>query len=230
MNMNHKRGFITAGIFAIAGFIFAIPAYAGEPVIALIFPVLLILRIFMEKWDLFLLELLIMIINPIFYGIIGYLIGAFSKSTRQVLLITGLLAIVLLFSSFAPEFKRYIRHSRSINQLKQQAIRKLEADPNDIGALHWMGVHHLTRTGQYQEAEKYFRKIVDLESAEGDFSRGGQRSLIYLAIIYQSWGEHDKAENYYQKFIATTPDLTGDLVLVNYNNRYIKKRPNQQKR
>lgn len=172
-----------------------------------------------------------MITNPLFYGLIGYLVGIFSKSRPQIFYVTGLLAIILLFSSlYLDLIQPYIRHARSISQLKQQAIKKLEADPNDIGALHWMGVHHLTRTRQYQQAEKYFRKIVDLESTKADFSSNGQRSLIYLAIIYQSWGQHDKADNYYRQFIATAPDLQNDLVLLNYNNRYLKRKDKQENR
>jgi len=167
----------------------------------------------------------------------AYLVESFPKLRRQLFRVTCAigLSIIPLFILFTflylliiQPYIRHIEHARSINQLKQQAIKKLEADPNDIGALHWMGVHHLTRTRRYQEAEKYFRKIVDLESAEGDFSTGGQRSLIYLATIYQSWAEHDKAENYYQQFIATAPNLENDTVLISYNNRYLKKRNSQK--
>jgi len=233
--MNNKQGCITAAIFAIAGFIFATANFMANAITIPTFPAFLILRIFIGKWavlDAFVIyPYLIIIANPLLYGVVGYLIGLFSKSRRQIFCITGLLAIILLLSSlYFHLIGPYIERSRSINQHKQQMTKKLEVDPNDIYALHWMGYHHFTRTGQYQEAEKYFRKIVDLESTLSNFPTLQQRNLIYLDIIYQSWGEHDKAENYYQKFIATAPDLTGDLVLMNYNNRYIKKRPNQQKR
>lgn len=235
MNMNNKQGCITAAIFAIAGFIFATANFMANAITIPTFPAFLILRIFIGKWavlDAFVIyPYLIIIANPLLYGVVGYLIGLFSKSRRQIFCITGLLAIILLLSSlYFHLIGPYIERSRSINQHKQQMTKKLEVDPNDIYALHWMGYHHFTRTGQYQEAEKYFRKIVDLESTLSNFPTLQQRNLIYLAIIYQSWGEHDKAENYYRQFIATAPDLTGDLVLMNYNNRYIKKRPNQQKR
>lgn len=230
--MNKKRGWITAGLFATVGFIFATNTFIQTVSLVPTFPGYFILRIFMDAWDIghggY---LLMMITNPLFYGLIGYLVGIFSKSRPQIFYVTGLLAIILLFSSlYLDLIQPYIRHARSINQLKQQAIKKLEADPNDIGALHWMGVHHLTRTGQYQQAEKYFRKIVDLESTKADFSSNGQRSLIYLAIIYQSWGQHDKADNYYRQFIATAPDLQNDLVLLNYNNRYLKRKDKQENR
>lgn len=169
--------------------------------------------------------------NPLFYGVVGYLIGLFSKSRRQVFFITGLLAIILLFISlYFHLILPYIKDTRSTNQWVQQAIKKLEADPNDIITLHCMGVHHLNGTKQYREAEKYFRKVVDLESVKGSFSSQGQRSLIYLAIIYQSWGESERAEEHYQKFISTNPDLENDLVLVNYNHDYKLKRRNGQKK
>lgn len=233
MRLNNKRGSITAAILAIAGFIFVTANFMANAITIPSFPAFLILRIFIGKWavgDAFVIyPYLIIIANPLLYGVVGYLIGLFSKSRQQIFCITGLLAIILLFSSlYFHLIGPYIEHSRSINRMKQQAIKKLEANPNDIYALHWMGVHHLTRTRQYQEAEKYFRRVVELETYGCDFSTFVQRSLIHLAIIYQSQGKHDKAEYYYRQFIATDPDLKDDLVLLNYSNQYLRRRDNHE--
>jgi tetratricopeptide (TPR) repeat protein len=229
--MNNKRGLAVGGIFALAGLIFVFVIFKTNKGQVLMLPGCFILLIFMSMNDIF--EgghaNFIFLTNPLFYGVVGYLIGLFSKSRRQVFFIAGLLTSILLlyFHLICPCIK-YIKDTRSINRGVQQAIKKLEADPNDIFWLHCLGVHHLTRTSKYREAEKYFRKVVDLESAKGGFSAYGQRSLIYLAIIYQSWGESERAEEHYQKFIGTGPDLENDLVLLNYNNNYLKRKDNQK--
>jgi tetratricopeptide (TPR) repeat protein len=231
--MNNKRGLAVAGIFALAGFIFVAVSFKANTTIIPSLPGYFVLRMFLSEHDIFNSEYvyLMLVTNPLFYGMIGYLVGLFSKSHRQVFFIIGLLAIILLFISlYFHLIWPYIKDTRSTNRGVQQAIKKLEADPNDIITLHCMGVHHLNGTKQYREAEKYFRKVVDLESVKGGFSSQGQRSLIYLAIIYQSWGEYDRAEEHYQKFISTGPDLENDLVLLNYNNDYLKRRDNQKTR
>ena len=104
---------------------------------------------------------------------------------------------------------------------------RLAKDPNDIYALHWMGVKHFSRTGKYEEAEKYLQKVISIERPKGTYSIEGQRCLLYLALIYQSWNEKEKAENFYQQFLATNPDLKNDLVLLNYSNDYLRKRKSQ---
>lgn len=230
--MRNKRGLAVGGIFALAGLIFVVVSFKMNTGILPSVPGYFILRIFLSPMDIFEggYAYFMLITNSLFYGVIGYLIGLFSKSRRQAFFITGLLAIILLFISlYFHLILPYIKYTRSINQGVQQAIKKLEADPNDIFWLHCLGVHHFG-TGRYREAEKYFRKVVDLESVKGGFSAEGQRSLIYLAIIYQSWGESERAEEHYQKFIGTGPDLENDLVLLNYNNDYLKRKDNQKTR
>lgn len=228
MSIHWKRSAVTTLTFAVAGLVVAWLTMGTFPLVN--WPgyccLSLYLRIMQqhiwEEWH------YLLIANAAVYGVVGYFIGAFTKTNRQTLYFTGLFSFIVLFGGFCwflfSSYERYVRHSRSINELKQAAINKLEADSNDIYALHWMGVHHLTRTGQYREAEKYFRKVVDLESAKGGFSVYGQRGLIYLAIIYQSWGESEQAEEHYQKFIGTNPDFENDLALLNCNMDYLKKR------
>ena len=228
MGIHWKRGAVTAVTFAIAGFVVAWLTIGSFPLVnwpgycCLSLYLRIMQRHIWEEWH------YLLIANPVVYGVVGYFIGAFTKTNRQTLYFTGLFSVIVLFGAFSWFFfrgyERYVRHSRSISQGVQQAIKKLEADPNDIFWLHCLGVHHLTRTGQYREAEKYFRKVVDLESAKDGFSVYGQRSLIYLAIIYQSWGESERAEEYYQKFIGTNPDFENDLAFLNLNMDYLKRK------
>jgi tetratricopeptide (TPR) repeat protein len=228
MSIHWKRSAVTTLTFAIAGLVVAWLTIGSFPLVN--WPGYCCLSLYLRIMQKHIWEELqyLLIANAAVYGVVGYFIGAFTKTNRQTLYFTGLFSVIVLFGAFSwfffREHERYIRHSRLTNELKQSATGKLEVDPNDIYALHWMGVHHLTRTGQYREAEKYFRKVVDLESAKGGFSTEGQRSLIYLAIIYQSWGESERAEEHYRKFIGTNPDLENDLVLLNYNRDYLKRK------
>jgi len=163
----------------------------------------------------------VLLTNPVLYALAGYIISLLSKSRLHLFVIAGLLLSALLLSSLYFEgIEPMVRRSNRTDQLKRQALDKLQTNPNDIYSLHWMGVHHFTRTGDNQQAEKYFRKIVasEMEHEETLF----QRSLIYLAIIYQDQGKLNMAEECYSKFIKTSPDLKTDTVLLNYNNRYLK--------
>ncbi len=109
-------------------------------------------------------------------------------------------------------------------QFKNDMENRLAKDPNDIYALHAIGVKHFTKTMKVDEAEKYFQRVISIEEPKGAYSIEGQRCLLYLALIYQSWNEKEKAENYYQQFLATNPDLKKDFVLLNYSNNYLKKK------
>ncbi len=233
MRIQWKRSAVTTVIFTIAGFLITRLTLSSFPFIN--WPgfccLSLYIRIMQEhvwgEW------VFLLIANTAVYGIIGCLIGAFTRTDRQTLRIAGLFVIVVLsgtlFWNLYRGYERYASHSQLTEDLKQSATSKLEVDPNDIYALHWMGKHHLIKTRQYAEAEKYFRKIVDLESDKGAFSYEGQRSLIYLATIYQFWGRHQEAEKFYQKFIATGPDFKNDFLLWNYNNDYLNTKRKQTK-
>ncbi len=233
MSIHWKRSAVTTVIFAIAGFVIACLTFSSVPLVN--WPGICCLSLYLrimhesiwEKWE------YLFIANAVIYGVIGCFIGAFTRTSRQTLYITGLFVIIILVGAFSwlcfREYERYVKHSRSINEWKRLVTNRLEVDPNDIYALYWVGVHHLTRTGQYLEAERCFKKVVDLELTQNVFSSMGQHSLIYLAIIYQSWGRYQEAENFYQGFIATKPDFNNDLALLNYNNDYLKAKQQQKK-
>lgn len=233
MRIHWKRSAVTTVVFAVVGFVVALLTFGSFPLIN--WPGACCLSLYLrimhesiwEEWE------YLFIANAAVYAVIGCFIGAFTKTNRQTLYITGLFVAIILFGAFSllcfRECRSYVRRSQSTNELRRSVISKLEVDPNDITALHWMGVHHFTRTGQYQEAEKYFRRVVELEAFGGDSSSYVQRSFIYLAIIYQSWGRHQEAEDFYQKFIATEPDFKNDLVLLNYNNGYLRIKQQQRK-
>jgi hypothetical protein len=103
----------------------------------------------------------------------------------------------------------------------QAALDKAAQDPRDVHTLHWIGVQHLTKTRNLAEAERYFLQVVSV--AEFSDSRR-QRSLLYLAGIYQGQGKTLLAEQRFREFLETKPDLENDLVLRFYYNDFIKKR------
>lgn len=189
-------------------------------------PGILLLKIFWDDWEIghgaFIFNI---IANPIFYAVAGFCIGLLTKSMKAVSIWCGILAA----SFFSYHFYIYtlpkIRMENSIKREHQNDIPDMLAkDPNDIYALHAMGVKHFTKTLKFDEAAKYFQKVVSIEKPAGTYSTEGQRCLLYLALIYQSWNEKEKAEEYYQQFIATNPDLKNDFVLLQYSNNYLRKR------
>ncbi len=221
---NNRQGCVAAVIYAIAGLAFAylvvyvkttpLPGAPGIPVLFLFF----------DGWELghgaigFL-----FVTNPLVYAIAGYAVGGFSRSRRQAIYITGSLAIVLLFSSVYLQVVRpYVKHCHSVRQRTQRLTETLAAKPNDIEALFGMGVLRFDSTSEPELAKKSFLRVVELEEFGGEFSAYVQRSFLYLALIYQSGQEQEQADRYYKEFLATEPDLENDLLLLNYNRRYLK--------
>jgi tetratricopeptide (TPR) repeat protein len=233
MRIYWTRSAVTTVIFAIAGFLIARATLSFYPYVN--WPGFCCLRLYnsiiqeqvQNQWA------FLLFTSIVIYGISGFVIGAFARTDRQTMRIAGLFVIVILAGTLVwnlyRSYKRHASHSQLTEDLKQSALSRIEADPNDIFALHWMGKPHLVKTRRYKEAEKYFRKIVDLELDKGAFSYEGQRSLIFLATIYQYWGRHQEADVFYRKFIATGPDFKNDLLLWNYNNDYISTKQKQKK-
>lgn len=225
--MNYKRGLKVAAIFAFFGLISGIPNFHSQDFMnPFNMPGILLLRIFWSDWEIghggFLFNI---IANPLCYAIAGFCIGAFTRSIKALYASVGILAVCLFSYHFYTYSLPKIRLDNRIKKQHQNDITdRLAKDPNDIYALHAMGVKHFTQTHKYNEAEKYFQKVVSIEQPKGTFSTEGQRCLLYLALIYQSWNQKDKAENYYQQFLATNPDFNSDFVLLNYNNDYLRKK------
>ena len=221
---NNRQGCVAAAIYAIAGLAFAYLVVYVKTTPLPGAPGLLVLLLFFDGWEIGHGAIgFIFVTNPLVYAVAGYAVGGFSKSRRQAIYITGSLAIVLLFSSVYLQVVRpYVRHCRSVRQRTQRLTETLAADPNDMEALFCMGVLRFDSTAEPQLARESFLRVVELEEFGGEFSSYVQRSFLYLALIYQSDQEQDQAERYYKKFLATEPDLKNDLLLLNYNRRYLK--------
>ena len=89
-------------------------------------------------------------------------------------------------------------------------------------------MHHRS-AGRDAEAVAYYRKIVELEAGGGKLSRQARASLLRLALIYQSWGDYAVADQYYERFLASQPDLEGDPDLWHENVAYERGRTSRQK-
>ncbi len=220
--MNFKRGLKVAGIFAIFGFIFGLSINKVNPFNA---PGILLLRIFWSNWEIGHGSILFNIIsNPLCYAVGGFGIGLFTKSIKGVYVWLFVLFIYIFSFNFFVYTLPKLKMENSIKREHQNDMTdRLEKDPNDIYALHALGVKHFTKTLKFDEAEKYFQKVISIERPTGIYSIEGQRCLLYLALIYQSRNEKDKAEDYYKQFMATNPNLTDDLVFLNYSNVYLRK-------
>jgi hypothetical protein len=168
--MNIKQGIKIGGIFAIFGFLFGLPIM--NSLNPLNMPGLYILRILWSDWEIghggFLFNILT---NTFCYAIAGFLIGLFSKSGNMILIWVGVFVLSLCsYYFFIYTLPSYKLNQNIMRQLRQEVDDRLAKDPNDVYALHWMGVHHLTRTGNYKEAEKYFKKVVDIQSLQKVYS------------------------------------------------------------
>ncbi|HUT28898.1 MAG TPA: tetratricopeptide repeat protein [Sedimentisphaerales bacterium] len=220
---DRKKRWIVLAAFAAAGLALAMPLNVMS------LPGYVILKQFVSFWELDeRLVPLLLIANAAAYATLGYLVGLvlFAGSLRQRVIALGIiLAMALALLGYIISTRA--RPSPSIGQLRDQMLASLRADPNDVYALHWLGFHHFSRTARFDQAEEYFSKVVDLESQKGAYSTFGRRSLIYLAIICQRRDDHDRAEGYYQKFMATNPDLQRDMVFRNYSNRYLNDKKNR---
>ena len=223
MYFNNKQGYVTAAMFAVAGFLFALWVLHANTALLPGAPGLFVLLLFFSEWEIgHGLITFILLTNPLLYAVAGYAVGGFSRSRQQVIYIAGSLAIVLLFSSvYLHVVRPYAKNRQSVRQRTEILTKKLLADPNDVTALFFIGVHRFGPTGEPELAKECFLRVVELEEFGGEFSSYVQRSFLYLALIYQSRQEQDQAESYHKKFLATGPDLENDLVLLNFNRRYL---------
>lgn len=222
-----KHGLLTASAFAGVGLLVCLPVLFGVSSF-LMYPGLLVLRLFMSPmtighgggvW-------LVFATNPVCFGILGFLAGQFLRTRRQVRVGVVVFVVAAVLAEGAAQGAyaglAAARRAAQIEQLKEQALAKLRQDPNDAYSLHWMGVHHFDRTRDYDEAARYFGRLAEAESAQGEFSGYGQRALIYLAIIHKSRGRVQEAEEMYRRFVATRPDFERDTALRNLRAGYLR--------
>ncbi len=219
--MNVKRGEIGAAAGALAGLLFALPPFWETP---LCFPGLLVLRIFMAPWVIGHGGILwIVVTNPILYGALGLLVGAYLPVGRRTLLVfvgcVGLVALGGVGHRYGPRWVRQIKSSHRV----QQAQARLNEDPNDVPALYQMGLYHQQHHGDLAAAE-YYRKIVAIEAESEKLSPEAQRSLLSLAIICLFRGDRATGEEYHRRFLASEPDLDRDAVLSHNNLFYLNKK------
>jgi hypothetical protein len=217
--MDNRRSLAAAWVFAGVGLAFGLPPILETP---LCLPGYWVLKAMPamywgDGWG------QLMVANLVVYGLVGYAIARVVRSWRPLLFAT---AIVIAVTASATTAVVCVRHrvdeQRLMSRLMQDCLLKLEQDPNDVCSLHWLGVHHLTRTRQLRDAQRYFLRVVDLNKA--DHSVELQRSLIYLAVIYQSTGDSGRAEEYHERFLASNPDLEQDNVLRHYDAEYRRRR------
>lgn len=224
---NWRNGLVSAAAFGIFGLLVSIPLlFNRSPLLSA--PGVLPLKIFMSSMTLGHGGAAFAIFtNPLCYAAVGFLIGLFLKTRHHVLIAVGIFVVVALvgegLGSGVRTWITRAEKARDIERLKDDALSKLRDDPDDVCSLHWMGVHHFTRTGDDDAAAMYFRRLVEIESRRGRFSGDGRRALIHLALVYQSWGKEKTAQAYFKQFMATKPDLN-DNVLSYYKKKYLEQR------
>jgi hypothetical protein len=161
--------------------------------------------------------------NCMLYGALGFIVGRKSLSWMGVVKKGAIIcALVALASLWFDVLLPKIRNRRHLDRMVRENVARLEGNPEDVNALHWLGFHHFRRTKRLAEAERFLAKVVTIESTKTDYSHHGQRSLVYLAIIYQTQGKERQAVNMYRRFIDTDPDLDGDGVLMSRYREYWK--------
>jgi len=213
-------------MFAVAGFLFALPAFRET---FLCLPGLLVLLIFMDMWVIGHGGILFVVAtNPIAYGVVGFLIGTFLPLGRRTMFVlAGCVGTVWLGGigwHYGPGWIRQLQ----LNHRVEEAKKRLRVDPNDIYALDQMGRYY-SITGSDFEAAEYYRKVVDLQSGADKLSYEAQASLLSLAIIHQSRGEHAVADGYHARFLASEPALERYQVLRHNNTFYLNQRAAAQK-
>lgn len=219
INANIKRGLLTGLVFSLVGFLLPVMVFfmAHDPTSRKILfipcmPAEYILGHFMTTWEMGHGGILyIPFINTLLYGLLGCVIGTLFDIRRYALhccVIIGILAVVSIsIISTRESYKR----KQSIEAMKVGYEHRVKIDPTEVHSLFWLGVHHFSRTHNYQEAKNYFEQILTLSPRE-------QYTLLYLVIILKSQGQDEQAKQMYTRFLDTQPDLKNDCTLFNLNN------------
>jgi tetratricopeptide (TPR) repeat protein len=224
-------------MFAIGGFVMGLPSFLDKNPFGCL-PGFYVALTFVRDWlmdrDGF---VLIPYMNAACFGLLGALIVCVFRSAQRRAIAAAVVGLALLcglagLAMYQDQYRREWERSQKTRYDQLRQVRaKLEADPNDVHLLHWMGVLHFTAMNDPERAEECFRRIVACESAQpfGNYSALGQQSLLYLAIICQGRGDHPEAESLYNRFLATNPDLERDGILSKYNHDYMAHRPKNLK-
>ena len=161
-------------------------------------------------------------VNGALYATVGFCLARRANSLRLVLrrscvLAAALIALSVVFDVAVP----YVRDARYLRDMVRQNLAAVEADPEDIQSLFWLGIHYFRVRGGLVEAERYFTKVLETESDDSQYSMYAQRCLLCLALNHLSQGRTDQADSEYRSFLATDPDLAKDAFLAYWNKRYI---------
>ncbi len=173
-----------------------------------------------------------LLVNGMIYGVVGYAVARMAGTTKRIIIASVVIVLLLTVITFGWDVlgPRWGRHAH-IEQLRHQSLAALERNPNSIFDLHWLGVHHFSRTHDLTEAERYFSRAVKLPANE-ESSRYQNNAYLYLALIYQAHGKHPEAEAMHQAFLDTIPDTEGEQREAHYpysydhlSQRYLRNRP-----
>ena len=225
MTSIQKRQWGTAAVFGAAGGPLAVAFWRVAPVVIMPgwWALSIVVSVFGLPTDGWNPAPLVIAGNCMLYGALGFIVGRKSLSWMGVVKKGAIIcALVALASLWFDVLLPKIRYRRYMDRMVRERVAMLERNPEDIYALHWLGFHHFIRTKRLAEAERFFAKVVAIESTKTDSSHHGQHSLVYLAIIYQTQGKGKPAVSMYRRFIDTDPDLDGDGVLMSRYREYWK--------
>ena len=225
IKVNIKRGLLTGLVFLLIGFILGamVLTTVGQLNLKLLIipcsPGIGILGLFMTQGEIGHGGVMCLpLTNALAYGLIGCVIGAFFDIRRYALrccVIFVILAVVSMSAIHAWDgFKRH----QFITAMKVGCEHRLKTNPDEIHSLFWLGVHHFSRTRNYQEAKGYFEKILTLVPPKEHSEGYAQTTMLYLVIILKSEGQDEQSQQMYTRFLDTQPDFKTDCTLFNLNN------------
>lgn len=166
--------------------------------------------------------ILLYLANPAVYFIGGFILGALLNRPSKIII----LSIILLLGMSGVGYylgiaSPRIKMEQSVLRSRESSFAKLKANPNDIYALHNIGLDYFMQQNKPSEAAEYFKKVIQIESSSGAFSEPGQRSLMYLALISQRIGKPEEAAGYFKTYMESSPKM--GTVEIYYINKYRQK-------
>lgn len=216
---NIKRGLLSGFVFSLAGFLLPVMVFfmAHDPTSRKILfipcmPAGYILGRYMTTWEMAHGGVLyIPFVNTLLYGLLGCVIGTFFDIRRYALHFCVIIGILAVVSISILNTRESYKRKQSIEAMKAGYEQRVKIDPTETHSLFWLGVHHFSRTRNYQEAKNYFEKVLALDPQD-------RYTLLYLVIILKSEGQDEQAKQMYTRFLDTQPDFKNDCTLFNLNN------------
>jgi len=213
-----KRGLLTGLVFLLIGFFIPVMVFMADDhairrvLYVACMPAGCILERYMTSMEMahggF---IYIPFLNAPLYGLLGFVLGIFFDLRRYALYIVVAIAILVIASISVISTRESLKRNQEIESMKAGYEHRLTIDPNEVHSLFWLGVHHFSRTHNYQESKNYFEKILTLAPQE-------QEAMLYLVIILKSEGQDEQAKQMYTRFLGTQPDVTNNCAMFNFNN------------